>query len=213
MTAKYILQDNLTFPSWTWDELVLPEILPHALSNLRTVESSYVDIQVSALRAAPSCRFQTSAELNPNMTAWSWTNETDTYSLTVDVPHLSCTHNGPDENWTQQVFSGANIQSPYFGYSKQSLCYEQDPMAPSRTLRINSYIWGKLRNTSVESIMALTCKQYAETVDASVRLKLPGLEIAEDHPPVPDESSAKLVSDVYVPISEWWVMMMVAHTS
>ncbi|KAJ5356294.1 Protein of unknown function DUF3433 [Penicillium concentricum] len=205
VTAKYILQDNLTFPRWTWDGLALPEILPHALLGPSwAIESSYVDLRVSALRAAPSCRLRTSAELNPNITLED--GSADKFRLTVNLPRLSCSYNTPKINFTQELFSKKPLQSQHFGYSVQYPCSKEDPMRPSPTLWTNSYIWGQLSNTSVKSIMALTCMQYAETVESSVRLKFPGLEIAEDHPPVPDESSAKFVPDVYVPISEWWVL-------
>ncbi|KAJ5200051.1 Protein of unknown function DUF3433 [Penicillium cf. griseofulvum] len=204
VTAKYILQDNLTFPSWTWDDLVLPKILPPSLLGLGSLESSYVDIQVSALRAAPSCQLQTSADLNPNITMEN--NSTDTFRLTVNLPRLSCSDNIPVGNWTQEVFSGKQLQSKHFGYSMHSPCSNPDPMTPGPKLWTNSYIWGQLSNISVKSILALRCMQYAETIDASIRLKLPGLELASDHPPVPDESSAKLVPGVYVPMSEWWVL-------
>ncbi|KXG47473.1 Protein of unknown function DUF3433 [Penicillium griseofulvum] len=204
VTAKYILQDNLTFPSWTWDDLVLPEILPHSVLSLGSMENSYVDIQVSALRAAPSCQLQTRAYLNPNITMEN--NSTDKFRLTVNLPRLSCSNNTAVGNWTQEVFSGKQLQSQNFGYSVHSPCSNPDPMNPGPKLWTNSYIWGQLSNTSVKSITALRCMQYAETIDASIRLKLPGLEITPNHPPIPDESSAKLVPDVYVPMSEWWVL-------
>ncbi|KAJ5177932.1 Protein of unknown function DUF3433 [Penicillium coprophilum] len=205
VTAKYILQDNLTFPSWTWDDLALPEILPHdLLGPSRAMESSYVDIKVPALRAAPSCQLRTIAELNPNITVED--GSTDKYMLTVNLPYLFCSNNRTKTNHTQMVFSGKQLQSQHFGYSVYYACLPENLYLPSPTRWMNSYIWGQLSNTSVKTIMAITCMQYAETVDASVRLKLPGLEITENHPPIPDESTAKLVPDVYVPISEWWVL-------
>lgn len=49
----------------------------------------------------------------------------------------------------------------------------------------------------------MSCIEAAETVDTVTRFQLPGFDITNDHPPVPDESSARSAPDVDVPWISW----------
>jgi hypothetical protein len=96
-----------------------------------------------------------------------------------------------------------------FGYSFQSQCHVEpgnNNGLVGASHYTTYYLWGYLTSNSVQHIMGMSCIQYAETVDVWTRFGLPGMDIDETTPPIPDESSAKLAPDLYTPIPEWWIL-------
>jgi hypothetical protein len=201
LTAEYILQYNSSFPRWTYDEFAFAKI---AMIN-SSRNGSYVDVRVPALRAIPVCHLQTAYDLLPNLTH-SGKGSNETYGLDVQIHRPACPGNNSDLIYNATLFSGKQIQSQPFGYSLEAGCNDETGGLSTAVHWTTSYVWGYVENRKIKHIMGMACMQYAETVDVWTRFKLPGMDIDEEHPPVADESSAQLATDLYTPIPEWWVI-------
>lgn len=208
LTAEYILGYNLTFPSWSYEEFALAKVAMMRLPDGETANGTFVDLLIPALRLAPVCKIQTAADLQPLLSD-SVSNSAGSYQLWANQTTLGCPGTQSDSYINSSVSVWKDIGSEPFGYSTQAECHtgpgNKDVFAASSHY-VESYIWGFLNGSSIQHIMGMSCIQYAEVVDLSTRLRLPELEIDEDSPPFPVESSAKLASDLYVPIPEWWVL-------
>ncbi|KAJ5176875.1 uncharacterized protein N7482_002752 [Penicillium canariense] len=202
ITAEYILQYNFSYPRWTYEDLAFAEISMDDPSNQTIGNGSFVDIRVPALRSAPVCKLYTAVDLKPTISQY-FDGITEIYQLTSELTTLACPGNNTDYHWNATVFSVENLQDGPFGYSIESYCHADNSLSSHY---IETYVWGHVNRTSVGYIMAMTCMQYAETIDVETRLKLPELEIDEEHPPVPDESSAIMRPNLYTPIPEWWTL-------
>ena len=99
---------GLSYPKWTYDELVLPAVgyaAPNQSSDLRAVQGE-VSLQIPALRATLNCSALPSENYNLSMTRledasefYSQGNSTGTASLMVKVPlPPSCHLGGPKAN-------------------------------------------------------------------------------------------------------------------
>ncbi|KAJ6133286.1 hypothetical protein N7471_008501 [Penicillium samsonianum] len=188
MVAKEILQKNLTFPRWTYDELAFPELSMDIPLCSNETDNLFVNIRMPALRAAPACYFQTGSQLQWNSTKVRYGKES-IYQLQVLAPRSTSSTSSPVFLGSQGLFG----QSSMLPYGKGN-SYSAKPA----TL----YIWGNIQNDSA-NISAMTCIEAAETVDTLTRFQLPGFDITDDHPPVPDESSARSAPDVDVPWISW----------
>ncbi|KUM62199.1 hypothetical protein ACN42_g4914 [Penicillium freii] len=198
VAAKEILQKNLTFPHWTYDELAFPELSMQVPLSTNETENLYVDIRMPALRAAPACYFQTGSQLQWNFSRVKYGTE-PVYQLSVLAPSMPCSLADQDMGSTSSTSSPVLLKSQgLFGQSSMLACGTNFSANPA-TL----YIWGNFQNDSVENISAMTCIEAAETVDTLTRFQLPGFDITDDHPPVPDESSARSAPNVDVPWISW----------
>lgn len=210
LTSEYILQYNLSFPHWTHEELALAEITMDQISDT-FVNGSFVDIQVPALRPAPLCQLQTAADMSAQI---NYYEEDGGYHLYVNQSRLGCPGNNTNYYWNHSVLSVEKLEPEPFGYSSQSECYS-DPTSKGVFDGVShyatSYVWGYLNTSSIQHIMGMSCLQYVETVDVQTRFLLPTLDIDPETPPVPDESSAKLLPNLYTPIPEWWVLNPKGH--
>lgn len=204
LTSEYILQYNFSFPRWSYNEFAFAKLAMDETSEKSIVNGTYVDIRVPALRAAPVCNLLTAMDLKPNLTRWV-SGKSVAYQLRVETTMLPCPGNNTSYTAPSNVFSVKSLKDGPFGYSSESNCHSDSGLTGSSHYT-ETYIWGHVNSTSVKSIMGMSCIQYAETVDVMTRFKLPDMDIDEDHPPVPDESSAKLAPDLYTPIPEWWAL-------
>ncbi|CAI7581658.1 unnamed protein product [Penicillium viridicatum] len=198
VVAKEILQKNLTFPRWTYDELSFPELSIQVPLSTNETENLYVDIRIPALRAAPACYFQTGSQLQRNFSRVKYGNESVCH-LSVLAPSMPCSLADQDMGSTSSNSSPVLLKSQgLFGQSSMLPCGNNFSVNPA-TL----YIWGNIQNDSVENISAMTCIEAAETVDTLTRFQLPGFDITDDHPPAPDESSARSSPNVDAPWISW----------
>lgn len=205
ITSEYILQYNFSFPRWSYDEFAFAELSMDEPRDKSLANGTYVDIRVPALRAAPVCNLLTATDLKPNLTRWTSSTSAG-YQLRVQTTMLPCPGNNTAYTAPPgDVFSAKRVQDGPFGYASESKCHSDGGMTGSSHYTA-TYVWGHINSTSVESIMGMNCMQYAETVDVMTRFKLPDMDIDEDHPPKPDESSATLAPDLYTPIPEWWAL-------
>ncbi|KAJ5586241.1 hypothetical protein N7450_006028 [Penicillium hetheringtonii] len=208
LTAEYILQYNFTYPRWTYEDLAFAEVSIDKDSLQTSLNESFVDVRVPALRLAPVCKIQTAADLMPNLTEPEF-GSAGSHQLTYNQLRLACPGNNTNTraNLTTEIWK--TIGSEPFGYSSQSQC-SVEPGNNNGLVGASHYttfyLWGYLHDKSIQHIMGLSCIQYAETVEVQTRFQLPGMDIDETFPPVPDESSAKLAPDLYTPIPEWWIL-------
>lgn len=208
LTAQYILGNNLTFPQWSYEDLAFAEVAMDNLPNGKPANGSFVNTRIPALRLAPYCKVQTAIDLVP-MLSRSVQGKSQSYQLWANKTKMACPGVSTDSSLNGSVSVWEDIGIEPFGYSTQGSCYTgpgyQDVFAGSAHYT-ESYIWGYLNGSSIEHIKGLSCIQYAETIEVKARLRLPDLKFDENYPPVPDESTAKLAPDLYVPTPEWWVI-------
>ncbi|CAI7613189.1 unnamed protein product [Penicillium manginii] len=208
-TAEYILQYNFSYPRWTYEELAFAEISMDGLPGTENLNGSFVDIIVPAVRLAPVCHQYTAEELQPSFRFYDGDGTTGSYYLTINQTTLACPGNNTNSYGNISVLSIQDINPQPFGKSFESQCHfetENNNGVIGASHYTTSYVWGYFNSTSIQHITGLYCIQYAELVDVRTRFLLPGMEIDENNPPVPDESSARKAEDLYTPIPEWWIL-------
>lgn len=203
-TAQYILQENLTYPRWTYEALAFPKLNLTDRAEKPISNNSFVDIWVPALRDAPVCHLLTG--LNHSATISkpedSYSNDGYEYYVKFDAPEFSCTPYAGNRTWMLEntVILPLN-DSGIFARSKSSGCGNEKSFGGD----INDwtgFYWGSFENATLSHLAALLCVSSAETVNTLTRFQLPDFDIHEDHPPVPDESTVTRYPDLPVPYTE-----------
>jgi hypothetical protein len=209
LTAEYILQYNFSYPSWTYEELAFAQISMDEHSGTENVNGSFVDIKIPAMRLAPICHQYTTEELQPSFGFYDGDGTAGSYYIFVNQTTLACPGNNTNSYGNISVLSIQDIEPQPFGKSFESQCHfetENNNGVIGASHYTTSYIWGYFNSSSVQHITGLYCIQYGEIVDVWTRFLLPGMEIDENNPPVPDKSSVKNAADLYTPIPEWWIL-------
>ncbi|KAJ5622129.1 hypothetical protein N7528_005361 [Penicillium herquei] len=225
-TAKYILLDNLEYPKWTYQNLAFPK-LSFNTSSLTKKQStnSYLDIIVPAMRGTLTCELQTSDQLQA-----SWEDYENKISYTILAP--TCDSNSTSPTWTNETLLSDELSSnqTMFGFEQEIECVSNNSTSTSNeTMVIEkipnetaslikgggsiSYVWGAMQNKTITHIAALTCREWAETVDTKTRFILPDFNISTEVPPQPDESTARRVQN-YTDGKDWyWVDGIISGAS
>ncbi|KAF7716412.1 Uncharacterized protein PECH_005297 [Penicillium ucsense] len=205
LISEYILQYNYSYPRWTYDQFAFANITFQQTLDQDMMNGSFVELRVPAIRSAPVCHSMSATALQPNLTAYM-SQKPPAYQLRVQTETLACPGSKKNYEWESNVFTVEKLPDGPFGYSAQAGCYSPDVWVNSHSHYTEFYVWGHIEGGAVKYISALNCIQFAENVDVLTRFKLPGMQIDDEHPPVADESTAKLAPDLYMPIPEWWAL-------
>ncbi|KAJ5380026.1 uncharacterized protein N7496_002454 [Penicillium cataractarum] len=197
--ADAIVQQNLSFPRWTYGNLVFPKLSLNASLAANLTEDSFVDLWVPALRATPICVLQTGSGVNHTFRKLNQTF----HELHLNMPKIRCPPYRVNETWAG---NGVTVQLPnnaYFGYGFQMSCTFDDPNnSMTDPVYPTAYYWGQVENGSLKNLAAMSCNSAAETINTLTRFQLPDFDISEDHAPAPNDSSATPL-DIWVPDGTW----------
>ncbi|OQE24312.1 hypothetical protein PENSTE_c007G08175 [Penicillium steckii] len=211
-TVNYILTENLTYPQWTYESLVFPELSAENSLNWTAGEDLYADVHIPAIRGYSHCVFGTGSSLNASISHGHDVPlyydslpvsiqfdepmaEQDIFKVYTESPPLACPLRGSNSSDTT-LHSGRiwNLAvDGYFGQMGVSNCY---PTKASEWKVTTTYTWGYFENYTMHHVSSMTCAGRVESVDTITRFKLPDFVIPPDHPPVTDESSAKQLTHI-----------------
>ncbi|KAJ5391551.1 hypothetical protein N7509_007041 [Penicillium cosmopolitanum] len=210
ITADYILNENLSYPRWTHEELVFPEFSLPEYSDWSTDEDLYADVRIPAIRGSSDCTFATGKALNfstkslkgefPIFSTYGSQGLSDgsggpwqsLFRVNFYPPLQNCTVPGANGTFLSEYYPyEEQLGFPddgYFGQTFPIFCFGTGEAAQSR---LTMYVWGYFENLTVRHISSMTCSGKIESVDAVTRFQIPSFDIPSDHPPTPDESSVK----------------------
>ncbi|KAJ5975931.1 hypothetical protein N7481_009638 [Penicillium waksmanii] len=207
ITADYILNDNLSYPEWTFEDLVFPELSFPEYSDWTANEDLYADVRIPAIRGSSDCTFATGKALNytlkslkgefPGFSTYTSQGLADgsggpwlsLFNIHFYPPNHDCPVPGANSTFLTNDDAYYNIDFPedgYFGQTFPIFCFGTGEATQSR---LTMYVWGYFENLTMHHISSMTCAGKIESVDTITRFKLPGFDIPSDHPPIPDESS------------------------
>ncbi|KAJ5214969.1 hypothetical protein N7468_010648 [Penicillium chermesinum] len=222
-TASEILQNNLSFPQWTWNELAFPNMTLQLPVTEENTTGLYADILLPASRSSLDCQLRNLSQLPHSFTAMP-TDSTSPYAgptLLVNTTVLPCFQDESIRSEQIQIrgagmntaVEGKYLPVGYFGSTLQSICYLNGSSLQATYERNSAYnfnknqvtyIWGKTTANKLENLVELACMDSPETVQTKVRLKLPELTIDETRPPATIESTATKADNVLLPLNDAW---------
>lgn len=203
-SAALILANNLSYPSFTYEDLILPTL--EVDENFLSAHSntSAINFNTTLLAARPAfaqCRIFNSSQIRiSNLTSSSQistTNVTDSsgLSFTLNIDSEECrTHLDAPNLWIRPGFPGA-----YFGVGGGSVAVGNLDWSLGCSQRL--WAWGRWSSSVVRqgdpprvlSVSALACNESVETVEVDAVLFGPHLSINPDQPPIPHQSAVSSV--------------------
>lgn len=205
-TAALVLDANLTYPHFTYEDLVLPNITIDREFLTRHPNSSNVEFSVTLPAARPSfasCRLYNSSQIRLDFAFWSEDG------ISVVIKPEQCFVNSTAESWNIKVqvvaYETGGWYNPtsklpwlpphaYFGAGVGNDKY----FGQGCSQRL--WAWGRWTSETgngsfpqVLSVSALGCNESMEVVDVSATLFGSNLVINPRTPPITNESSATTV--------------------
>ena len=200
-----ITRQNLAYPQWTYNEIVVPKIKLVSLEPTVGTESAEnaasVVLQVHALCGAMNCSVLPESRFNKTQTRIVQTEDDRYLQINLDVGS-NCGNEGyfvgPFE--ARVALPSLPDTSEYVGqtfrlYRKLSksfatLCDEFQVVL----------LFGQVKNNHTQALRFFVCAPYTEQLEVDLTLMLPSYSISPNHPPVAIESSARFFSnDSFMP--------------
>lgn len=193
LAALAILEENMTYPLFTFDELVMPTLELTGKQNFEN--STKFKVHMPIVRPKLTCRSYRADEVLTNLTT-SYTMDNELINpLRIDVQGEPC------RGKTERRASNIVIATSSSGSDDVD---SNDESFGAGIGRSNStaqcsdwlYVWGQLANansnrTSLRTISVLACNETIEAVDTDVFFSNSDLLIDPEDPPVPSNNTAR----------------------
>lgn len=196
--ATMVMGANLSFPAWTYNELVFPELeldlLPSSTHLNRTAyESGSATLNVivpNVLRATANCS-STGVYGYDLTTLFNSSSRYGTYQpyINVSVPS-GC--GAPGFSELSEAFLGYPPQASYFAWVQDGVRDGGKSYCHTPLMAVLGHWWTDERPS------VLLCKPYMQQVAANVTFSMPDFSIDLQHPPVAIESTATYFSNAAV---------------
>lgn len=193
LNAHLILLGNLSYPSFTYEDLAFPQLLPttamtaNASSNASSLSITTI---VPALRSHLECRLYDQGMIRTRIDRKPGRFHTvfgsDEEFLTITVNNEDCNNRGNTsfynahfEIFPRISYFGVNTAAGFSGWPSRSF---------SGGCSDYLFMWGKLNHsaeTKVEHVAAMGCNQSIEAVDVETHFIGADLAIDVDNPPRP----------------------------
>ncbi|GAP85083.2 hypothetical protein SAMD00023353_2200110 [Rosellinia necatrix] len=215
ITTTLILQNNLSYPSFTYETLAFPEFsVSDTRQDYRILPSDVVNATVPALRSRMTCTRYSSSEIQmdvqsasiPGVPA-SHQSKWDVLAINIDgQEHQSHTIPGAStHNVELPIDRGGGGGSDWvFGVGESCISSVGILWCSSDFL----YVWGRKTDSADQSrshVAALVCNESIEAVDASTTFFGPELRIDPAYPPRPINDSARASTVDVRAGSEHWL--------
>ncbi|OAA67927.1 hypothetical protein SPI_00122 [Niveomyces insectorum RCEF 264] len=211
--ASLILDGNLSYPAFTYQDLAFPTLSIIPLIGVNETDDLKVTATVPGVRSLMTCRLFAQPDIAVNLTT-NYRIGGVANPLRIDLPGepqpgtselLSSTlvlgtaqspfsfPTGPNQTATGAADAAASTidQDAYFGLG----AYRPLQAANGSSIAHWVYAWGQLNNantnqTTVRSISAMACNESMQRVDSTVLFVGSVLTIRPDTPPQPIDSTA-----------------------
>ncbi|KAK3367800.1 hypothetical protein B0H63DRAFT_405165 [Podospora didyma] len=183
--ANMVLANNLSYPRWTYQDLVFPQLasIPSLSNNTAsTTDATSVTVSLPAFRARLNCTAATEEQIH----CWNY-KRTSLTDYAIDTYHIT----------NDQRFLGTGVFGIVNGPRDLYDMYgTRNASCPSVLMA-----FGHATNHTVDGLSAFVCKPYVETISASATFRLPSWELdtTSSPPPMADESTVKVYNASHIP--------------
>ncbi|OHF02919.1 hypothetical protein CORC01_01677 [Colletotrichum orchidophilum] len=191
LLASLILDANLTFPSFTFEDLNFNSLQLSQPLDMKDGAGTII-ANVPALRSRLDCRLYPQSEINTNFTIPDIPNQFS-QDMKVNIAGEPCLDPSIRSN---AVLPPGISPSSVFGVATPR-------SAASSQCSDFTYVWGQISDTTpmqVGYISAMGCNETLETVTAKIRLTGASLHVDTTYPPAVLENTAKPIKLRLLPL-------------
>lgn len=201
-SAALILASNLSYPSFTYEDLILPTLEVDETFLSAHSNTSAIEFSTTLLAARPSfaqCRIFNSSQIRIS----NFSVDRDT-RVWLHIDSEECHSDMLSEAWNLWMSPG--VPHAYFAVGGGTW-----GNSPHHGCSQRLWAWGRWSSSvghqgepQVSSVSALACNESVETVEVEAVLFGPDLSIKPSRPPIPHQSAASSVDAQgwFKPISE-----------
>ena len=197
-----IVELNLSYPAWTYDELAFPQFVIPPASKVNATNATSLSADIPALRAGVQCTVLKQDQYNLSYEGPGIDNFGPPYSFRLaTVTSISLSESCASDELTQNYPIGQSTLAwlpPRLDSSKAG------SVAPRPWSNVGIYcsnlvgLYGYATDEALVNHTLVSCKVSFQQVRSTVTFDLPNYAVSRDVSPVVDESSAKTLqsSDV-----------------
>ncbi|KAK2603065.1 hypothetical protein N8I77_009549 [Diaporthe amygdali] len=188
--SSLILEGNLTYPKFTYEDLVFPQMLlvpPTPDDSISNTSSLSTNTRIPAVRTNLTCRMYDSSSIRTNLTLIDPYSDIYHNPLGIIVEGETCNLAPEAEFAKYNVFIDTRSNASYFGIGN-------DLDATVTSCSDYFYTWGRLdyeASPQVQHIAAISCNETFEVVDVDVEFAGAELVIDPQRPPRPLEDTVR----------------------
>lgn len=218
-SAELILVSNLSYPSFTYEDLILPTLEVNKTFLSAHSNTSAIEFNTTLLAARPSftqCRIFNSSQIHVNFTSWRdigvrvnidseecpwygldvWSNLDVPLPLAVDDLEAEADLDSMLDEMENPEYLPLSVEA-YFAVGGGTRGIAARVRGCSQRL----WVWGQWSTPMIQegdspqvlSVSALACNESMETVEVEALLFGPDLSIKPSRPPIPHQSAASSV--------------------
>ncbi|KAI0428707.1 hypothetical protein F5Y09DRAFT_312325 [Xylaria sp. FL1042] len=180
LTSSLILESNLSYPTFTYEDLVFPSL---DLSSDGTNDHDIsLNVVIPAIRPRMDCRLYNKT----NIDGWF-----DRGEFGINITDTACSPKGVLQLSVEDSTVGGYTNGVKAGSATGYCVY--DPESVAELLYPFAYFWADIKSDpdpTVVSISASLCNESYETVDVFTSFIGADLEVDPVNPPVPNEATA-----------------------
>lgn len=177
-----VIQGNMSYPSFTFDELAFPRLAVPADQDVNGAINGSITVNTPALRAGLLCTTVPQSRILEAVF-------NDPYLETNISTPDGCGNSGQIDDPMNFLTSNVEVPVNASGYFGSTLSIGFEDNCPTVVL-----YYGHMTDNAVDEFLAVLCTEFLERVDAELMLTLPELQIV---------SEAKVVPNSAANFSEW----------
>ena len=215
-TAGLVLLANMSYPKWTFEDLVFPRLDFKEQDTTTNATLSPQNSTGSVQSTVPALRSRLACEWGANLSA-TLVDGGQLFPDAVVMGYANRTYLSISSE-TDLCMNGTLVHiqnNTYFGFVTGSDYYDdfysQPGTSTESTCFNRTWIWGMTSAAHLQHLAVLKCNETAEEVAVDSRFLLPGFDIDSGDPPIPIEASARS-SPVSMGFLEWNYLPTGSHT-
>lgn len=194
-----ILQGNMSYPKWTWNEMAFPSIdLSSQTTGITNATAGTIVIEAPAIRAHVNCTSVPKSDYG-NLTAISPDYKDSVYYNISAIFGCQSSQNADNgSTWYDGTITKPMSGTGYLGAVIQS-GFGRNTNSANVTVTCPSYYlaFGKVDGDSIENWNFYSCFTGLETVQTNATISLDQATIVTD--PIVQEATSKIFNDYYYP--------------
>jgi Protein of unknown function (DUF3433) len=205
-SLNLIVHGNLTYPKWTYDELVFPNITIQSLTESYTGnyfdQAQYLNVVLPAIRGRFNCtpwpithihRAKINMGRDFNGSDIGTLNDTEVGRVVVDGSQLLLTL--PEELFGNIAL--ADKQTSHYQFSFENVTSRGGSgYSAYETLTPGLIFYGHFKENVLDNFTITSCNPFVELVNVNVTLTLPDYVISTAQPPIVFEDTARFFAPV-----------------
>lgn len=189
--ATLVLDDDMDLPQWSYSTFIIPELglTSQETEDIELGEDEQIDVTVTATHAVANCTV-----IEPSKIKTQWQSDGKMTLLNVTFDSLSACGNDPV--WVKSAYiESAKTKGNFASWFDRDETFYHCP----EYIVLAGTVGHDLSYPNISSLTCLHCQPYLESMDTTVKLVYPSLQINRTVTPSLNSTTRKFLTSMEIP--------------